>query len=68
MVKGDPTAAPTDNDIRIDRKVASAGWFISPNMLTKVEYVRQDYDGFASASLMNGAKFNGFVVQAAIAF
>jgi hypothetical protein len=65
-VKGDPNV--NDRGITVDRKVVSAGWFITPNMLTKVEYVTQNYDGFAPTSILNGASFNGFVVQAAIAF
>jgi hypothetical protein len=68
VVTGNPTAAPSDDDVTIDRKVLSAGWFISPNMLTKVEYVRQNYDGFASTDIRNGAEFDGFVVQGSIAF
>jgi hypothetical protein len=67
-VQGDPTPGPADNDITIDRQVVSGGWFISPNILTKVEYVTQKYDGFASTDILHGAKFNGFVVQAAISF
>jgi hypothetical protein len=68
VVTGDLTAAPSDNDVTVDRQVLSAGWFISPNMLTKVEYVRQNYDGFASTDIRNGAKFDGLVVQGSIAF
>ena len=68
VVKGDLSAAPNDDAIEVDRKVLSAGWFISPNMLTKVEYVTQSYDGFAASDIRNGASFSGFVVQGSIAF
>ena len=68
VVKGDLTAAPVDNNVTIDRQVLSAGWFISPQLLTKVEYVRQGFDGFPSTDIRSGAKFDGFVVQGSIAF
>lgn len=68
VVTGDLSAAPNDNDVTVDRQVLSAGWFLSPNMLTKVEYVRQNYDGFPATDIRHGAKFDGFVVQGSIAF
>lgn len=68
VVTGDLSAAPVDNDVTIDRQVVSAGWFISPNMLTKLEWVRQSYDGFAPSDIRHGAKFDGFVLQGSIAF
>ena len=48
VVKGDLSG--TDIDIKVDRSELSAGWFITPGMLTKVEYVTQSYDGFATNS------------------
>jgi len=65
-VQGDPTAA--DRGVTVERKVVSGGWFISPNMLTKVEYVTQSFEGFAAMDIRNGARFDGFVVQGSIAF
>lgn len=65
LVKGD---FEKQTDLRVNRTALAAGWFISPNILTKVEYVRQSYDGFAATDIRNGAKFSGFVVQGAISF
>ena len=66
MVKGD--LAATVRDITVDRQALAAGWFISPTMLTKVEYVQQQYDGFPTTDILHGAEFNGFVIQGALAF
>lgn len=66
VVRGDLSA--TVRDIEVDRKVVSAGWFISPNLLTKVEYITQSHSGWAQNSPLYGANFNGFVVQGSIAF
>ena len=66
VVKGD--LAATVRDITVDRQVVAAGWFISPTMLTKVEYVQQSYDGFPTNDILHGAEFNGFVVQGSLAF
>ena len=55
-------------DISADRIAASAGWFMTPNILMKLEYVQQTYKDFAATDIRNGAKFNGVVVEAAIGF
>lgn len=52
----------------VDRKALSAGWFVTPNVLLKGEYVTQSYDDFAPTSIMHGGKFDGVVVQGSVAF
>jgi hypothetical protein len=37
-------------------------------MLTKAEWVRQDYDGFAPPDIRNGARFSGLLIEGVIAF
>ena len=56
------------NDIKVDRFNIGGGWFMTKNILAKAEYVNQKYDGYASNSILNGGKFNGFVLEAVIAF
>ena len=36
--------------------------------MAKVEYVKQNYDGFAAGSINDGAEFNGLSLQGSIAF
>jgi hypothetical protein len=66
-------------EVSINRIAASAGWFMTPNVMMKLEYVSQEYKDFpgstslaASAALTASqyadAKFNGIVVEAAVGF
>lgn len=41
---------------------------MTKNIVTKVEYVNQKYNGYPSSSILYGGKFNGFILEAAIAF
>ena len=51
-----------------DRTALAAGWFITPGVLLKGEYVNQKYNDFPSTDIRNGGKFNGFVVEGVVAF
>jgi hypothetical protein len=55
-------------DVSIDRVQAGLGWFITPNVLTKLEYVSQRYNDFPAADLRSGGRFNGFMIEGVIAF
>lgn len=57
-------------DIEINRFNVGGGWFLTKNVLTKLEYVKQTYggDGYAGNAQFEGLEFNGFVVEAAISF
>ncbi|CAM4247543.1 hypothetical protein [Gillisia limnaea] len=55
-------------EIDINRVQISAGWFLTKNILTKIEYVNQQYDGFRSDSRFHEGQFNGLMVEAAISF
>lgn len=55
-------------DIDIERVQLSAGWFMTKNILAKVEYVNQSYDGFNLNSPFHEGQFNGLMVEAAISF
>jgi predicted porin len=55
-------------DVTLDRTQIGGGWFISKNILAKVEYVVQNYDGFAANDIRNGGKFNGLMIEGVIGF
>lgn len=56
-------------DVSIDRIAFSGGWFITKNIMTKLEYVDQTYSkGFLSSDYRKGGKFNGFVLEAVVSF
>jgi len=44
------------------------GWFITPNVLAKAEYVNQKYFGYPDTNIKNGGKFNGMMLEGVIAF
>lgn len=57
------------SDIEISRMNIGGGWFMTKNVLVKLEYMDQEYtNGFAATSVYNGAKFNGVNIEAAISF
>lgn len=55
-------------EVKIDRIAIVGGWFVTKNLLTKVEYVTQDYSDFAKTDIRNGGNFNGIVVEAVVGF
>jgi hypothetical protein len=61
-------AAKTPYEVTINRMVGSLGWFITPSIMMKLEYVTQDYNDFLPNDIRNGGKFNGLVVEAGLGF
>lgn len=56
------------NEIDIDRFQLGAGWFMTKNVLAKVEYVNQDYSGYPADNIHHEGNFNGLMLEAAISF
>lgn len=55
-------------DVSVDRMALAAGWFITPNILVKGEYVNQEYNDFPALDIRNGGKFNGMIIEGVVAF
>ncbi|SIO03290.1 hypothetical protein [Algoriphagus halophilus] len=56
-------------DIEISRLNVGGGWFMTNNVVVKLEYVNQEYkNGFGMDSKYYQAKFNGINIEAAISF
>ncbi|MHA7843707.1 MAG: hypothetical protein ACX93I_10330 [Winogradskyella sp.] len=55
-------------DADIDRFQLSAGYFLTKNVLAKLEYVAQSYDGYPSDDVLYEGKFNGLMFEAVISF
>ena len=66
--KAEGTLVGIPNDVGADRWQLAAGWFITPNVLMKGEYVNQKYNGYPETNVRNGGKFNGFIAEGVIAF
>ncbi|WP_420385956.1 hypothetical protein [Roseivirga sp.] len=66
-VSGEVSDAAATSDI--SRLNLGGGWFMTNNVLMKLEYVNQEYsgDGFANTRFQDG-KFNGIVLEAVIGF
>lgn len=59
--------APNDN-VDVTRVNIGGGWFLTRNVLAKLEYVNQTYDGFDAASIYADGKFDGIMMEAVISF
>lgn len=57
-----------NTDVEVTRTNIGGGWFITPSLLLKAEYVTQDYKNFARTDIRNGGKFKGFMIEAVTAF
>ena len=60
--------AGTNSNVTVQREAGSVGWFLTRNVMMKAEYVNQVYMGYPSNNILNGGKFNGFSLEASIAF
>ncbi|MEX0647178.1 MAG: hypothetical protein WEA56_08475 [Balneolaceae bacterium] len=58
----------TGEDIEVDRFNIGGGWFLTNNVLAKLEYVNQTYDGYPAGDLRENGEFNGFMLEAVISF
>jgi hypothetical protein len=55
-------------DVTVDRTAGSFGWFLTKNIMMKIEYVDQNYNGYPSNNILNGGQFKGIDAEASIAF
>ncbi|MDP9204338.1 MAG: hypothetical protein M3P12_02635 [Gemmatimonadota bacterium] len=65
-VKGQLTVGTPD--VKVNRTQVGGGWFLTPNILTKLEFVNQKYLDFPTTDIRNGGKFKGFMVEGVVAF
>jgi hypothetical protein len=58
-----------NGNIEVDRFNIGGGWFLTKNVMAKLEYVTQSYDGAGYAGgPYAGAKFDGVMLEAIISF
>ena len=65
LVKGEQTGG---NEIEVDRINVGGGWFLTNNVLAKIEYVTQNYDGYPAGDLRENGEFSGLMLEAVISF
>jgi hypothetical protein len=66
VVQGQLAGIP--NDITVRRTQLGGGWFVTPNVLSKLEFVQQRYVDFPLTDIHSGGKFQGFMIEGAVAF
>jgi hypothetical protein len=60
--------AGISGEVGADRWQVGGGWFITPHLLAKAEYVSQKYFGYPTTNVRNGGKFNGMMLEGVVAF
>lgn len=55
-------------EVTVDRSQFAAGWFVTPTVLLKTEWMQQNYKDFAPTDIRNGGKIKGFMVEGVVAF
>jgi hypothetical protein len=56
------------NTVGAHRWQLAGGWFITPNLLAKAEYVNQEYNGYPVTNIRNHGKFHGMMLEGVVAF
>jgi hypothetical protein len=56
------------NKVSADRYNLGGGWFVTPNVMAKFEWVNQKFNDFPSTDIKNGGKFKGYMVEGVVAF
>ncbi len=54
--------------VGVDRTQLGGGWFLTPNVLMKAEWVTQKYNDFPNSDIRSGGKFSGMIFEGVIAF
>jgi hypothetical protein len=55
-------------NVNIDRSAFAAGWFLTPMVMLKGEWVNQKYNDFPLTDIRHGGKFDGFIMEGVVAF
>jgi hypothetical protein len=60
--------AKSSADESVSRYQLGGGWFVTPNVLAKLEWVNQKYTDFPLTDIRNGGQFKGFMIQGVVGF
>jgi hypothetical protein len=56
------------NDVSVNRVQVAGGWFVTPNVLAKAEYVDQHYNDYPTTDVKSGGRFHGVVFEGVVGF
>ena len=60
--------AKNSTDQTVNRYQVGGGWFVTPNVLAKLEWVNQKYTDFPLTDIRNGGQFKGFMISGVVGF
>jgi hypothetical protein len=66
-VKGELISKSSANQT-VNRYQLGGGWFVTPNVLSKIEWVSQKYLDFPTSDIRNGGSFKGFMISGVVGF
>jgi hypothetical protein len=55
-------------DVGLQRNSLAAGWYVTPVLLLKGEYMKQDYFRFPARDIRSGGKIQGFTIEGVVSF
>ena len=64
----DGTLPGMTKEVTVNRTQFGAGWFVTPTVLLKGEWMQQLYKDFPTTDIRNGGKIKGFMVEGVVAF
>ncbi len=56
------------NDVSVNRTQAGGGWFVTPTILLKGEWMVQNYNDFPVTDIRNGGKIKGYMIEGTVSF
>jgi len=56
----------SSTDYSVNRYQVGGGWFVTPNVLAKLEWVNQKYNDFPLTDIRSGGQFKGFMVSGVV--
>jgi hypothetical protein len=62
------TLTGIENKVGAERWQLAGGWYLTPMILAKLEYVNQEFIDYPAANIRNGGKFSGVMLEGVIAF
>jgi hypothetical protein len=66
--KAEGELAGISNNVGARRWQVGGGWFMTPMILAKLEYVNQEFLDYPTMNIRNGGKFNGMMLEGVIGF
>ncbi len=66
--KAEGALAGINGDVGARRWQVAGGWYLTPMILAKLEYVNQEYLNYPAGNIKNGGRFKGIMLEGVVAF